>query len=76
MLDEHGERVDPGHTTADLTLLTTLVDELLDAHVDTVELALGFEDDLAWNVHLEYLRALQRQGQMLLARIGSAQAFG
>jgi hypothetical protein len=75
MLGDHEERVDHAHATADLTLLTTLVHELLDAHVDTVELALGLEDDLAWNMHLEYLRALQRQSQMLLARIGSGQAF-
>jgi hypothetical protein len=75
MLDDHGERVDQGRATADLTLLTTLVYELLDAHVDTVELALGLEHDIAWNMHLEYLRALQRQSNMLLARIGSGAAF-
>ncbi len=67
--------MDQGQATADITRLTTLVHELLDAHVDTVELALGLEDDLAWSMHLEYLRALQRQSQMLLARIGSDEAF-
>ena len=67
--------MDPGHATADLTLLTTLAQELLDAHVDTVQLALGFEDDIVWNMHLEYLRALQRKSRMLLARLGSGEAF-
>jgi hypothetical protein len=75
MVGDHGERVDQRHATADLTLLTTLAYELLDAHVDTMELALGSEDDIAWKVHLEYLRALQRQSQMVLAQIGSGEAF-
>jgi hypothetical protein len=75
MLGDRGERVDPGRATADLALMTRLLQELLDAHVDTVELALGFADDLAWNMHLEYLRALQRQSQGVLARIGSGEAI-
>jgi len=75
MSGDHGERVGRGHATADLTALTRLVHELLDAHVDTVELALGYEDDIAWNMHLGYLRALQRQSQALLARIGSGEAL-
>jgi hypothetical protein len=75
MLGDHGERVDQGTARADLTLLTRLVHELLDAHLDTVELALGFEDDLAWNMHLEYLRTLQRQSQGMLARIGCGEAI-
>jgi len=75
MPDEHGERVDHGRATTNLALLTRLVYELLDAHVDTVDLALGYEDDIAWNMHLEYLRALQRQSRTLLARIGSDEAL-
>lgn len=67
--------MDHGHATTDLPLLTRLVQELLDAHVDTVELALGYEDDVAWNMHLDYLRALQRRSQTLLARIGSGEAL-
>jgi hypothetical protein len=74
MLGDHRGRVDQGHATADLTSLITLLNELLDAHVDTIELALGLEGDIAWSMHLEYLRALQRQGQMALARIGSGEA--
>lgn len=75
MPGEHGERVDQGRATTSLALVTRLVYELLDAHMDTVELALGYEDDIAWNMHLEYLRALQRQSQTLLARIGSDEAL-
>jgi hypothetical protein len=44
-----------------------LVYELLDAHDDTAELADGL-GDLAWELHLEYLRALQRRGREVLAR--------
>jgi hypothetical protein len=69
------KRVDHGRATTNLALLTRLVYELLDAHVDTVDLALGYEDDIAWNMHLEYLRALQRQSRTLLARIGSDEAL-
>jgi len=75
MPGEHGERVDQGRATTNLALVTRLVYELLDAHMDTVELALGYEDDIAWNMHLEYLRTLQRQSQGLLARIGGGEAI-
>jgi hypothetical protein len=47
--------------------LTTLVYELLDAHVDTMRLADGFEDERDWAAHLEYLRGLQRVGREALA---------
>ena len=59
--------------------LRALVYELLDAHLDTIELAQradggrmppllragGYE--LAWRAHLDYLRALERTGRALLA---------
>jgi hypothetical protein len=51
---------------------TALAYELLDAHEDTVRLALerGLpEDDVVWDVHLDYLRALQRAAREELARI-------
>jgi hypothetical protein len=48
--------------------LHELVYELLDAHEDTARLARGLEDDLEWNVHLHYLRDLQRVGREALAR--------
>jgi hypothetical protein len=52
-------------TTADLLELIT---ELIDAHADTVRLAL--DDDpgpLEWAAHCDYLRALQRLGHETLA---------
>jgi hypothetical protein len=48
--------------------VTALVYELLDAHDDTARLAAGL-GDLAWELHLDYLRALQRAGRELLARL-------
>ena len=49
--------------------VTTLVYELLDAHLDTTLLAAGLEQDLLWSAHLDYLRALQREGRKALARL-------
>jgi hypothetical protein len=51
--------------------LVTLTYELLDAHSETAELVAGSREDLRWRVHLDYLRALQRQARELLARIPS-----
>jgi hypothetical protein len=45
-----------------------LVYELLDAHVDTMDLVRDGADDLGWRVHLDYLRQLQRVGREALAR--------
>jgi hypothetical protein len=56
---------------AGLDALVTLIYELLDAHQDTLELAGVFPDD-SWQAHLDYLRALQRQGRELLARTDAA----
>ena len=47
----------------------TLVYELLDAHADTADLAAELAADPAWGAHLEYLRALQREGRAALAQI-------
>jgi hypothetical protein len=55
---------------ADLVALTY---ELLDAHSDTAELAASARDDLCWDAHLDYLRALQRNARELLARLPSAE---
>jgi hypothetical protein len=41
--------------------------ELLDAHDDTVRLAEECESELSWQVHLKYLRDLQRVGRQELA---------
>jgi hypothetical protein len=46
-----------------------LIYELLDAHDDTARLAGDLARDPEWQAHLEYLRALQRKGRELLARI-------
>jgi len=46
-----------------------LVYELLDAHWDTAELAAELAEDPSWQAHLEYLRALQRNGREVLARL-------
>jgi hypothetical protein len=45
-----------------------LLEELLDAHVDTIELAFEM-DELAWRAHLDYLQALQRLGRATLANL-------
>jgi hypothetical protein len=70
----------PADYSAGADRLLSLIYELLDAHVDTVELASDTnafsyvvdpcaEDvrPLRWEAHLDYLRALQRQGHEILA---------
>lgn len=47
--------------------LITLTDELLEAHLDTVALAQSLATESDWQAHLDYLRALLRRGQELLA---------
>jgi hypothetical protein len=49
-------------------LLVELTYELLDAHDDTARLA-AEPDALRWQIHLAYLRDLQRTGRQLLARV-------
>lgn len=46
--------------------LTALVYELLDAHLDTLELAKDLLEE-PWLAHLDYLRALQRTARELIA---------
>jgi hypothetical protein len=48
--------------------LIGLVYELLDAHDDTAQLARELTGDERWQVHLEYLRDLQRLGRESIAR--------
>ncbi len=53
--------------------LTLLTYELLDAHDDTVRIAVGTVSRLTWRAHLEYLRDLQRVGgEQLAAAVGRA----
>jgi hypothetical protein len=47
--------------------LTLLVDELLDAHEDTVRLSADLELGWRWQAHLCYLRELERLGREALA---------
>ena len=49
-------------------VVTELVYELLDAHVDTMRMAYDLDADPAWAAHLDYLRDLQRVGRETLAR--------
>jgi hypothetical protein len=55
--------------TAELTLL---VDELTEALEETVRLATGGAAPLEWDVHLDYLRAMQRVARETLAVPASA----
>lgn len=55
--------------------VTELVYELLDAHDDTAQLAAGL-GDFAWELHLDYLRALQRRGREILALVTSKERIG
>ena len=57
----------PDRTTATSVDLEDLVHELLDAHLDTVQLASELEPVPAWRAHLNYLRDLHRVGQEALA---------
>ena len=41
--------------------------ELLDAHDDTAELASDYSEE-SWELHLDYLRSLQRRTREILAR--------
>jgi hypothetical protein len=65
----------PEAAAASATLQTTeaetitLIYELLDAHQDTAEMAERLCEDPMWGAHLDYLRALQRIGREMLARM-------
>ena len=50
--------------------MTLLVYELLDAHDDTARMAADLGADERWQVHLGYLRDLQRVGREAMAREG------
>jgi hypothetical protein len=46
-----------------------LLSELVDAHVDTIELLVGGDDATTDPVHLEYLQALVRYSKRLMAQV-------
>lgn len=52
--------------------LSGLLYELLDAHIDTINLAGPLEENQYWAAHLDYLRGLQRVARETLARVGGA----
>jgi len=54
--------------------MSQLLIELLDASADTVELMTGDGSQVRCTAHLEYLRALHRKGQELLALAEDQQA--
>lgn len=68
------ERPGSGDALKHQAYLTTLAYELLDAHLDTADLAAEMGDDLEWRLHLDYLCALQRMSREMLARIGLAES--
>ncbi|WCB96510.1 hypothetical protein DSM104299_05269 [Baekduia alba] len=55
-------------STHDRDALLWLLDELLEAHLDTVEMILGGQSDADWTSHAEYLKGLQRLGRATIAR--------
>ncbi|MGZ6697067.1 MAG: hypothetical protein ACXVFN_10065 [Solirubrobacteraceae bacterium] len=48
--------------------MAEIVDELCEAHLDTIGLAAGADLGAEWQRHVEYLQALRRMTQSLLAR--------
>ncbi len=52
--------------------LTELVYELLDAHEDTARLASELAGDPGWDMHLDYLRGLQRVSREALAELSGS----
>jgi len=61
-------RPSPGPGTEPVLLLDALVDELVEAHLDTIELATAAGLTEQWERQLDYLRALVRAAQAGQAR--------
>jgi hypothetical protein len=59
-----------GHPTA----LVTLVEEFVEAALDTIELALDPPEDIVWRSHAEYLKGLLREANVMLAHLDAAEA--
>jgi hypothetical protein len=47
--------------------LTALLDELVEAHMDTIEMLVVYQDDPSWSSHALYLQGLVRQAKRLAA---------
>jgi hypothetical protein len=63
-------------STYDKDGLVCLVEELLDAPLDTVEMVLDCGPDADWLSHVEYLKGLQRHGRAAIARTTAVQGGG
>ena len=57
-------------------LIRLLLEELCDAHLDTVELALTLPATADWDSHVMYVRALHSKAQRLLAGRWGSQRLG
>jgi hypothetical protein len=55
---------------------TDLVRELIDGHLDTIELLLAGDPDLECRSHIEYLQALVRHAETSVAQGQNPLAFG
>jgi hypothetical protein len=53
--------------------LLTLVEELVDATVDTIEMMLESPSDIRSRSHADYLQRLQREANAMLAELSAAQ---
>jgi hypothetical protein len=47
--------------------LDALLDELVEAHIDTIEMLVDYEHDPSWSSHAQYLRGLVRHAKRLTA---------
>lgn len=65
---EHGQEP-PLPPACNAELQIELIYELLDAHIDTIEMGDNLGPGAAWQPHLEYLQALQRKARELLAQL-------
>jgi hypothetical protein len=72
MTPARATRTEPG--TAVPPQIVSLVAELLDAQLDTLEFGSELSAELRWAAHLDYVRALRRRGTELLAALDSEAA--
>jgi hypothetical protein len=61
-------RPSPGPGTEPQLLLSALVDELVEAHLDTIEMTTAAGLAGRWECQLDYLRALVRTAQAVQAQ--------
>lgn len=49
--------------------LVTLVEEFVEASLDTIELERKLPYDIGWRAHAQYLKGLQREANAVLAKL-------